>query len=49
MRGVNVCPREFEVLAHAELFGLFYLFTLFLEQFDYTARVQRVLYTTGYS
>ena len=31
---------------HAEMFGLFHLFTLFLEEFDYTAREQNVLHTT---
>ena len=40
--GVYICSRLYEVLAHAELFGLFHLFTLFFEVFDYTARVQRV-------
>ena len=32
------------MLAHAELLGLLHLFTLFLEKFDYTARVQRDLH-----
>ena len=41
--------RLFRIPAHAELFGLFHLFTLFLEEFDYTARVQHVLHTTGCS
>ena len=47
--GVYICGRLFRIPAHAELFGLFHLFTLFLEEFDYTARVQYVLHTTGYS
>ena len=33
----------------SERFGLFHLFTLLLEEFDYTARVQQVLHATGYS
>ena len=44
-----MCGRLFLIPAHAELFGLFHLFTLFLEEFDYTARVQHVLHTTEYS
>ena len=40
---------SFLIHAHAELFGRFHLFTLFLEEFDYTARVQHVLQTTGCS
>ena len=39
----------FRILAHVECFGLFHLFTLLLEKCDYTARVQHVLHTTGYS
>ena len=35
----------FRILAHAELFGIFHLFTVFLEEFDYTARVQHALVT----
>ena len=31
-------PCVYEVLEHAELFGLFHLFTLFLKVFDYTTR-----------
>ena len=38
MRG---CP--FRIPAHADLLGIFHLFTLFLEEFDYTARVQHTL------
>ena len=49
VRGVYICPRVYEVLAHAERFGVFHLFTLFLEEFDYTTRVPRVLHTTGSS
>ena len=49
MRGVYICGRLFRIPAHAELFGLFLLFTLLLEEFDYIARVQHVLHTTGYS
>ena len=49
MRGVYVCDHLFRIPAHAEFFGIFHLFTLFLEEFDYTARVQHVLHTTGYS
>ena len=41
--GVYICSRLFRILAYAELFGIFHLFTLFLEEFDYTARVQHVL------
>ena len=37
------CSRLFRILAHAELFGIFHLFTLFLEEFYYTARVQHAL------
>ena len=48
-RGVYICGRLFRIPAHAELIGLFHLFTLFLEEFDYTARVQHVLHTTRYS
>ena len=48
-RGVYICGRPFRIPAHAELIGLFPLFTLFLEEFDYTSRVQHVLRTTGYS
>ena len=47
--GVYICGRLFRIPAHAELFGLFHLFTLFLKEFDYTAREQHVLHTTGYS
>ena len=39
----------FPIYAHAIIFGLFHLFTLFLGEFDYTARVQHVLQTTGCS
>ena len=39
-RGVYICSRLFRILAHAELFGIF---SLFLEEFDYTARVQHAL------
>ena len=46
-RGVYICGRLFRIPAHVEHFGLFHLFTLFLEEFDYTARVQHVLHTTG--
>ena len=35
--------RLFRIVAHAELFGIFHLFTLILEEFDYTARVQHAL------
>ena len=42
-RRVYICSRLFEILAHAEILGLFRLFTLFFEEFDYTARVQHVL------
>ena len=42
-RGVYNCSRLFRMLAHAELFGIFNLFTLVLEEFDYTARVQHAL------
>ena len=42
-RGVYICSRLFRILAHADLFGIFHLFTLFLEEFDYTARVQHAL------
>ena len=38
-RGVYICSCVYEILAHAELFGLFHLFTLFLGEFDYTGRV----------
>ena len=48
-RGVYIFGCLFRISAHAELFGLFHLFTLFLEEFDYTARVQHVLHPTGYS
>ena len=44
MRGVYIGGRLFRIPAHAELFSLFDLFTLILEEFDYTARVQHVLY-----
>ena len=37
LRGVYICGRLFRIPAHAELFGLFHLFILFLEEFDYTA------------
>ena len=43
MRGVYICSRLFKLLAHAELFGIFHLFTLFLKEFDYTTRVQHEL------
>ena len=33
----------FRILKHAELFGIFHFFTLFLEEFDNTARVQHAL------
>ena len=37
-------PRHlFRILAHAEPFGIFHLFTFFLEEFDYTARAQYAL------
>ena len=49
MRGVYICGRLFRIPAHAELFGLLHLFTLFLEEFDYTARAQHALHTIGYS
>ena len=45
-RGVYICGRLFRIPAHAELFNLLHLFTLFLEEFDYSARVQHVLHTT---
>ena len=48
-RSVYICGPLFRIHAHAERFGLFHLFTLFLEEFDYTTRVQHVLHTTGYS
>ena len=48
-RGVYICGRLFRIHAHAEFFGLFHLFTLFLEEFDYIARVQHVLHITRYS
>ena len=50
-RGVYICGRLFRIHVHAhkELFGLLHLFTLFYEEFDYTARVQHVLHTTGCS
>ena len=35
--------RLFRIVAHAELFGILHLFTLILEEFDYTARVQHAL------
>ena len=41
--------RNTHVPAHAELFGLLHLFPLYLEEFDYTVRIQHVLRTTGYS
>ena len=41
--GVYICSRLFRILAHAELFGIFHLFTLFLEEFDCTAGVQHAL------
>ena len=44
--GVYICGRLFRIPAHAELFDLLHLFTLFLEEFDYSARVQHVLHTT---
>ena len=44
---VYICSRLFEIHGHAEHFDLFHLFTLFLRDFDYTARVQHVLHTTG--
>ena len=44
-----ICGRLFRIPAHAELFSLFHLFTLFLDEYDYTARVQHVLHTTGCS
>ena len=31
-RGIYISSRLFEILAHAELFSLFHLFTLFLEE-----------------
>ena len=37
-----ICFHLFEILAHAEIFGLFHLFTLFLEEFGYTAGSVRV-------
>ena len=48
-RGVYICGRLFGIPAHAELFGLLHLLTLFLEEFDYTASIQQVLHTTGYN
>ena len=39
----------FEYLRMRNFFGLFHLFTLVLEEFDYAARVQHVLHTTGCS
>ena len=42
-RGVYICSRLFRILAHAEVFGIFHLFKLFLEGFDYTAKVQHAL------
>ena len=36
VRGVYIYSRLFRILALAELFGIFHLFTLFLEEFDYT-------------
>ena len=42
-------PCVYEILAHAELFGLFHLFTLFLEEIDYTAKVQHWLQLGGSS
>ena len=42
-RGVYTCLRLFRLLAHADLFGIFHLFRLLLEEFDYTARVQHAL------
>ena len=44
-----ICGRLFRIPTHAELFGRVHLFTVFLEEFDYTARVQHDLHTTGYS
>ena len=44
---VYMCSCDIEILAHAERFGLFHLFTLFLEGFHYTARVRHALHTTG--
>ena len=43
VHGVYICSRPFRILAHAEFFGIFHLFTLLLEEFDYTARVQHAL------
>ena len=48
-RSVYIFGRLFRIHGHAELFGLFHLFTLFLEEFGYTARLQHVLHTTGCS
>ena len=42
-RDVYHCSRVFEILTHGELFGIFHWFTLFVEEFDYTARVQQAL------
>ena len=36
-RGIYICSRLFRILAHAKLFGIFHLFTWFLDKFDYTA------------
>ena len=48
-RGVYICGHLFRIPAHAELFGLFHLFTMCLEEFDYTAGVQHILHATGCS
>ena len=37
------CGVYIRLLAQAELFGIFHLFALFLEEFSYTARVQPAL------
>ena len=42
-----MCSCVCKILADVELNGLLHLVTLFLEEFDYTARVQYVLHTTG--
>ena len=40
----HICSCVFRIFVHTELFGLFLLFALFLEEFDYTATVQHVLH-----
>ena len=41
--GIYICSRLFRIFAHAELFDIFHLFTLLLEEFDYTVRIQYAL------